>query len=398
MSAAVRSAWPMIILIVGAGVVAAFQVGKASIGLPAVQADLGLGLATASWLISAFAIIGAVAGAPVGLAVDRIGARRMAPLGLLFMGAGSALGALASSASTLLATRVLEGVGFLTLVVAGPALFTSTAPAPIRGRAMALWATFMPAGLTIVMLAAPLLTLLTWRGFWLLNALLLLAYAFLSAWRLPSPARLADAPRNIRQDMAEAFLAPGPWVLAGLFAAFSAVFFAVFGLLPSYLSTRLSVASEVAGMLSAIAVAASAAGNLVCGQLLAHGYHPGRLIFVSFGTMALCSVGIFNDFIPGGAAYALCVLFSFASGLVPVVIFDSAPHRAPRPDLVGATIGFAMQGNNVGLVLGPAVAGALVASFGWGMVSVTVVAISVAAAPLALALRRTKVAERNLVT
>lgn len=383
----------MIILIVGAGVVSAFQVGKASIGLPAVQDELGLGLATASWLISAFAIIGAVAGAPVGLAVDRIGARRMAILGLLFMGAGSALGALASSASTLLATRVLEGVGFLSIVVAGPALVTSAAPAPIRGRAMALWATFMPAGMTIVMLAAPLLTLLTWRGFWLVNALLLLAYAFLIAWHLRLPPRPADAPRNIRRDIGDAFLAPGPWILAGLFAAFSAVFFAVFGLLPSYLSARLGVASQAASMLSAIAVAASAAGNLVCGQLLAHGFHPGRLILASFGTMALCSVGIFNGFIPGGAAYGLCVLFSFASGLVPVVIFDNAPHRAPRPDLVGVTIGFAMQGNNVGLALGPAVAGALVASFGWGMISVAVVAISVVVAPLALALRRTNAVE-----
>lgn len=389
MSAAVHSSWAMIILVVGAGVVSAFQVGKASIALPAVQEELGLSLATASWLISAFAIIGAVAGAPVGLAVDRIGARRMAILGLLLMGAGSAFGALASSAGNLLATRVLEGVGFLTLIVAGPALVTSTAPAPIRGRAMALWATFMPAGMTIVMLAAPLLTLITWRGFWLLNALLLLAYAFLTAWCLPSPAKLADAPRNTRQDIAEALVAPGPWILAGLFAAFSAVFFAVFGLLPSYLSARLGIASDVASMLSAIAVAASAAGNLVCGQLLAHRFHPGRLLLASFATIALCSVGIFSGSIPDEGAYALSVLFSFASGIVPVVIFDSAPHRAPRSDLVGATIGFAMQGNNVGIVLGPAVAGALVASFGWGMVSVTVVAISVAAAPLALALRRT---------
>jgi DHA1 family inner membrane transport protein len=382
---ALRSAWPNIVLIVGAGVVSAFQVGKAPIALPSVQEELGLGLGAATWLISAFALIGAVAGAPVGLAVDRVGAKRMAVFGLLLMGLGSALGALAPGAGSVLATRVIEGLGFLALVVAAPALIANAASPDIRDRAMALWATFMPFGMTIVMLAAPLLTLLTWRGFWLLNALMLVVYASLIWRRLESPAPILGQHRNIRRDIGDALAAPGPWILGGLFAAFSAAFFAVFGLLPSFLSTRLGIGGDMASMLSALAVAASAAGNLVCGQLLARGGRPGGLLIASFGAMALSSIGIFNDFIPGGAAYALCVLFSLASGLVPVVIFDSAPRSAPRPDLVGITIGFAMQGNNVGLVLGPAVAGSLVASIGWTMISATVVAISLLAAPLIFA-------------
>lgn len=392
-----RSAWPVIVLIVGAGVVSAFQVGKAPIALPAVQEELGLGLATASWLISAFAIVGAVAGAPVGLAIDRVGAKRMAVLGLLVMAVGSASGALANGAGSLLGTRIVEGVGFLAVVVAAPALATIAVPAAVRGRAMALWATFMPVGMTIVMLAAPLLPVITWRGFWLLNALLLMAYALLIVWRLHVPNRMPDRPRNIRQDIADAITAPGPWILAGLFAAFSAAFFTVFGLLPSFLSVRMAITSEAASVLSALAIAASAAGNLVCGQLLARGFGPGRLLVVSFGTMALCSIGIFNDVIPGGAAYGLCVLFSFTSGLIPVVIFDSAPHRAPRPDLVGITIGFAMQGNNVGLVLGPAVAASLVASFGWAMISVAVVTMSCLAALLIIALKRMQAVEASAV-
>jgi hypothetical protein len=44
--------WPTVLLIVGAGVVSAFQVGKAPAALAAIQADLGLDLVTASWLLS----------------------------------------------------------------------------------------------------------------------------------------------------------------------------------------------------------------------------------------------------------------------------------------------------------------------------------------------------------
>ncbi len=96
------SAWPRILLVVGAGVVSAFQVGKAPVALAAIQEDLALSLAAASWLISAFAILGALTGAPIGLAADRVGAGTMATLGLLLQAAGSFLGGLASGFTTLL--------------------------------------------------------------------------------------------------------------------------------------------------------------------------------------------------------------------------------------------------------------------------------------------------------
>jgi hypothetical protein len=63
--------WPTVLLIVGAGVVSAFQVGKAPPAL-AVQADLGLDLAATSWLLSAFAIVGALAGIAIGVAVESV--------------------------------------------------------------------------------------------------------------------------------------------------------------------------------------------------------------------------------------------------------------------------------------------------------------------------------------
>jgi predicted MFS family arabinose efflux permease len=365
-------------------VVSAFQVGKAPMALAAVQADLALSLATASWLISIFAVTGALVGAPIGLAVDRIGAKRMAVAGLLLQAAGSALGAVSASAVPLLAARVVEGLGFLCVVVAAPALITAAAPTDIRDRAMALWATFMPIGITVIMLAAPLLSLLTWRGFWLLNAAILVGFALLLGWSLRLPDTHSRPHRNIRQDIGEALVSKGPWVLGGLFAAFSAAYFAVFGFLPSLLSQRLGISNEAASMLSALAIAAGGVGNLVCGQLLARGFPAAQLLLFSFCTMALCGVGVFSQVLWAVAAYALCVVFSLVGGLIPVVIFDSAPRKAPRPELVGVTIGFAMQGNNLGLIIGPATAAGIAGVFGWPMVSAVVTAIAIAAALLAL--------------
>jgi MFS transporter, DHA1 family, inner membrane transport protein len=381
------SRWPALLLIVGAGVVSAFQVGKAPAALAAVQADLGLGLATASWLLSAFALVGASAGVAVGVAVDHIGARRMVIGGLLLQGVSGAAGALAGGAALLLATRAIEGIGFLTVTVAAPTLIVAMARPRDLGRAIAVWGTFMPVGITLVMLGAPFLAATGWRGFWLVNAAILIGYAPLLALgtRFVPP---AGAPhRSIAADLRQTLAAGGPWLLTGLMAAFAAVFFAVFGFLPLLLSDRLAVGPETGSLLTALAMAANVLGNLGCGMLLARGIRRSHILLVGFAAMALCGVGILGENVSGALAYALCLLFSAISGLVPVALIDGAPRYAPRPELVGATIGFLMQGNNAGIVVGPAAAGALAAAFGWPAVSFLVVAIVLAAGLLVFALR-----------
>ena len=129
----------------------------------------------------------------------------------------------------------------------------------------------MPVGFAGVLLAAPLLSVIGWRGFWILNAVLLVGYAALVRLRAPLPPANATARRRISDDIREISAASGPWILAGLFAAFSASFFAVSGFLPFLLADRLAVSAEIGSVLTALAVLASAGGNLVCGQLLAQG-------------------------------------------------------------------------------------------------------------------------------
>lgn len=375
--------WSTVLLLVGAGLVSACQVGKAPMALAAVRLDLGLDLATVSWLISAFAIIGALIGAPMGLTIDRLGARRVVIAGLLLQGIGSALGASSPGATSLLATRVLEGLGFLGVVVAAPALIAAAVHDAQRKRAMALWATFMPLGMTVVMLAAPLLSALGWRGFWWLNAAVLLGYAVLLSRSL---ATVPTAPPVIRRSIGEAMAAPGPWILAGLFAAFTASFFAALGFLPTLLVEWFAIEPAAASLLSAVAIAASGLGNLVCGQLLARGLRPRRLLAAAFVIQAVCAVVIFAPAIPPGLAYATCLVFSFTGGLIPVVIFDAAPRAAPDAGLVGATLGMAMQGNNLGLLLGPALAGAMASAWGWPSVAALIGLLTLLALPLVAAL------------
>jgi MFS transporter, DHA1 family, inner membrane transport protein len=389
------SPWATIALVAGGGVISAWQVGKVPVALDMIRTDLALDLAAASWLLSAFAFIGAVAGAPIGLVIDRVGAKRMMIAGLLLQGLASEAGSVATNEFVLGATRVMEGLGFLGVVVAAPALIVTLASPGDRERAMALWATFMPAGMGSIMLAAPLLDALTWRGFWMLIGLAHIAYVAAIVARVHADEATHSVKRDIRNDIERAIASPGPWLLGGLFAAQAASFFAVFGFLPSILSERLAVNGSAAGVLSAIAVASSALGNIVCGQLLARGLASLQLLWMSFAALALCSFGIFNDHVPGAIAYVLCLVFSIAGGLIPVVVLDAAPRYAPEPGLIGLTLGFAMQGNNIGLALGPAAVGSMVSAAGWWTIPYLITATAAAAGVMILALAHVRTTLRH---
>lgn len=378
-----EAGWSTVFIIAGAGVVSAFQVGKAPMALGAVQLDLGLSLVGVSWLISAFAIIGAIVGAPVGLAADRIGAKRMVVGGLALQALGSGLGGVSSGIEPLMVSRVVEGLGFMAVLVAGPAMIFATVAPRIQDRAIAVWATVMPVGMTVVMLAAPLLTLLEWRGFWLLNAAILFAYAVFFVFAISAPKAAATHEQRIGAQLRQALASPEPWALATIFAAFSAAFFVVFGFLPSLLTERFGLGQELASTVTAVAIAASGFGNLAAGFLLASGRKPLHVLAAGFLVMTLFGFGVLAADVSWIAIMVFAVLFAFMAGLVPVVLMDSVPSFAPRPELVGATLGLAMQGNNVGMLIGPAGGGALAASLGWTSVAVAMALVSVAAVLLA---------------
>src|SRR5260370_31410769 len=68
--------WPLVWALILAGVIAAFQIGKAPIAIPLLRHELGLSLTFASWIIGVYAVVGAIAGLPAGLVINSPGPRR----------------------------------------------------------------------------------------------------------------------------------------------------------------------------------------------------------------------------------------------------------------------------------------------------------------------------------
>ncbi|MEH6421297.1 MFS transporter, partial [Pseudomonas sp. CGJS7] len=174
-AASERTDWLAVAAVFFAGLAAALQVGKTAIALPALRLDLGLDLRSGGWLMAVFGLLGLIASVPVGALVARVGDRRMQVGGLSAMALGSALGSQAHSLNALLATRVLEGAGFLLFAVAGASVLQRLSRPQDRAVVFAIWSCYMPAGMALALATGAAVE--GWRGFWQLNALLCAAAA-----------------------------------------------------------------------------------------------------------------------------------------------------------------------------------------------------------------------------
>src|SRR5262249_40980602 len=65
-----------VLLLIGSGIVASAQIGKAIITIPLIRSDLSLGLDLAGLVVGTFATLGAITGIGAGVVVSRLGIRR----------------------------------------------------------------------------------------------------------------------------------------------------------------------------------------------------------------------------------------------------------------------------------------------------------------------------------
>jgi MFS family permease len=354
---------------VGAGIVAAFHVGKVPPSIPSIREDLGADLRQAGWLLSMVNLTAALGGMTIALTVDRFGHRRLVVLGTALCFAASLLGALAGSIELLLVWRFLEGLGFIVITVSIPTLVLRITEPADRHRAMTFWTSYMPAGAgSMMLIAAVILPGSSWRAAWLVasgaSAIMLVALLLRAGPRHELDIERVKR-RPILHEMAEVASSGGPLAIALCFGAYSACWLAVIGFLPTLQVERLGFSTSLAAVVTAAVTVINVAGNLASGWLLQRGVPRVAVISGATISMAVCAAGIFIDGVPDLLRLFLAGLYSAVIGVVPGALFTALPVHSPRPALVGASTGLLMQGSNFGGLIGPPITGALVASGGW---------------------------------
>lgn len=382
------SNWRLVFILGFAGVIAAFQIGKAAIAVPLIRQDLDLNLAMAAWVIGAYGALGAIAGLSAGVAVSFIGERTAVLAGLVTIGLASALGAASTNGAMLIVTRVIEGCGFLAVVIAIPTLLRDVTVGRDRDFAMVLWGTYLPAGSAIMMLAGPPLASFGWQGLWLANGVLAVGYALL-LWRL-IPAERQERPKADRLPISHirsVLVAPGPILLACVFFLYTFQYFALTGLMPTLLVERIGLSIAAAGSISALTVAANAFGNLSAGLFVRHGIPLWAILVAAFSFVGIAGFGIFAS-LPVAVVAVLAAASLAVTGLIPATIFAASPRIVPGSHLLAILLGLLIQASNIGQLLGPAALGAWVEHFGWSRAFVFFLAIALAGVAIALRLRR----------
>ncbi|GIK81249.1 MAG: MFS transporter [Alphaproteobacteria bacterium] len=384
MSAQTR--WSAVVILIAAGMVAAFQIGKAAIAVPLLQQDLGLSLVFASWIVGAFGALGAFGGIFAGTIVSMFEPRRTLLVGLCLTGLASIAGALAPNGAVLLATRVAEGCGFLAIVLSVPRLLRTIAGPAERDRIFAFWGVYLPAGSALMMLLGPLIAAPGWRVLWLVNGVAALAYAGVIARTIAAQPGAAEASRALL-NIAQVLRSPGPLLLTAIFGIYTFHYFALTGLLPTLLVDRLGLSIAAAGVVSALTVLANGIGNLTAGVLIRMGVPLWAVATAGFTVIGTSGFAIFSDQLPVTVIALAAAATLAVSGLIPASIFAAAPRLAASAALLSITIGLAMNGSNLGQLLGPAALAAFVQRYGWDRAPLLFVGVMVAGLSVALALR-----------
>jgi EmrB/QacA subfamily drug resistance transporter len=388
-----------------------------NVALPSIGSDLGAGISGLQWIAAAYSVVVASLLMFSGSIGDRFGRRRVFMLGLSIFTAASGLCSLAPSVGFLVAFRVLQAVGASMLNPVALSIVTNTFTDPReRAQAIGAWASVFGISMALgPIVGGGLVSALDWRAIFWVNIPVGLAAIGLTLRFIPE----SRAPRARRFDplgqalviVALATLTSGiieapdrGWTsaatlvtfavsaaaLAGLllheprredplidlrffgsipFASATATAVAAFSAFGGFLFLNTLYLQEVRGLSpvqAGLATLPLAAMTALCAPLSGRivGRRGPRLPLVIAGCFLLASCLMLTQLAsdtPLAWLLAAYVLFGIGFGFVNAPITNTAVSGMPRAQ-AGVAAAVASTSRQVGMTLGVAVVGAIVAS------------------------------------
>jgi MFS transporter, DHA2 family, methylenomycin A resistance protein len=351
-----RTAWTRLGACTAAAALLQLDGTLITVALPSVARGLHTTTAFTSLLLSAYFSAYALMLLPAGALVDRLGARRLALLGLWLFAAGAIAGALTSSTGTLLATRVIQGVGAGIVSPAALAGAVSGFPPERRGSALGIWGASAGVANLLGPLLGGLLTLtLGWRADWW--ALVPLALVAISLIVRHLPATTGGVRSATNHPASNAVVLAATLVAAITFAVMIGSFY----LAEQYLQraagySPLSASTVLVAVALLVAAAAPLAGRLVDrrGERL-----PAILGFLAAG-LGLGILAIPAVSLKSAASIVPLVPIGLGLGMLFVATSRAALNATPTASH-GRTSAVLSLGRLVGAAAGASLAGATLA-------------------------------------
>jgi EmrB/QacA subfamily drug resistance transporter len=167
-----------------------------NVALPAIQRDLGGGLALQQWVVDSYLLTLGSLILVGGSLSDLFGAHRIFLIGIISFGVMSMLCAAAPDGNTLIVARALQGVTGALLTPAGLAVITATFKGEERGAAIGTWTSWT--GISFIvgpLVGGWLVSHASWRWVFIINVPFAVATALLVAAVVPEILREGPRPR-----------------------------------------------------------------------------------------------------------------------------------------------------------------------------------------------------------
>jgi MFS family permease len=360
-----RSSWPHVLVAFFAGCSTSFHFGKVPAAIPLLTAEFDSSLVWAGAVVSSLSLVLATCGLVIGTLAGRFPPFRVAVVALLTCGLASLFGALTHSLPLLLATRLIEGIGFTLAIVTLPALISLSVTERDRTLALGMWGGFMPTGFALMlMLSPPLVALAGWRGAWLFSGILTLGLALLTWLAFRRRALPGGHGGPLRAGLGIA-LQRRPLLMAGCFALFAGQFLSVVSFFPTLLLETFQIRAALAALLTGGVVLGNAFGNPIGGWLLRTGLSARAVVMTGMAAMGVTALLVFNPGMAIGVRIGACAVFSLFGGMIAGSLFANGPRLVARPEQMSGLMGLAMQGVGIGQFCGPILLGYTVDRFGW---------------------------------
>ncbi|MEP4249074.1 MFS transporter [Tateyamaria sp.] len=343
---ATRTSFPLILCLWGAGLGAAGQYAKISVifdRLGAVYPDAGAAL---GFIVSLVGFVGILLGVVAGLVVARIRYRR-AMLWALWAGAGVSLfQALLPSLPLMLASRVIEGVSHLAIVIAAPTLIAQFSEDRHRGLTLTLWSTFFGVAFTLlVALGLPLVearglpALFIAHSIWMATFALVLT-VFLRPLETAQEGLLSL--RGILKDHLTIYRSPSIAAPGAGWLFYTFCFLAILTVLPPYIAPEWR--AWVMGAMPLVSIAVSMTLGVFALRFIS------AVILVQIGFAGSVAALVWLLAAPG--LPVACLLLAAALGLVQGATFAAIPQLNETATTQSQAYGALAQTGNLGNTIG----------------------------------------------
>ena len=202
--------WVLFAAVLGSGVVL-LDGTVVNVALPALGRDLGADFGGLQWTVNGYLLSLAALILLGGSLGDRFGRRRLFVVGTIWFGVASLLCGLAPDIGTLVAARVLQGIGGALLTPGSLALLQASFVRADRGRAIGAWSGLGSVAAALGPFLGGLIVEVSWRWVFLINVPLCIAVVAIALRHVPESSD-PDAARSV--DVAGAVL--GALGLAGV--------------------------------------------------------------------------------------------------------------------------------------------------------------------------------------